>query len=493
MPSAEMHALEKAALDDPFLADAIEGMQQTLEQHGASVIHTHLQEIGQQVQERTVKKEETRRVVAFRWWQVAVAAAIIVVAGIGIFRNNEEAHNEPSTVAKVQEQRPAADLQPTVAADSVVRENALTQQDSPNAAAPAMSANQVPAYKSKQAIPAAPKPAASQWADAKEAKEAKAEAREEDAAIVASEKETFRRIGTDDRKKDSAVVVGYGARKNQDIAISNTATRQPVEQIIIPRSQRDSLARGYYTKPRSFAELNDETKDMSDRQLKKAVDKNPNVLLSGYIKGRVADQFNNPLYNAVVRTTDDEKDFLTDKQGYFKIPIAARDSMVKVAVGFNGYYTQNLRLQNYSDNNITLNQLGLKALNPALNTTVRTDTLTFIKSKARGITHQLPVKGSGDRSDPADAVQPNAQPEYGWLEYHQYLDKNKKLPQDNLLTGNVVVSFLVDKKGRLSDFKVEESLRNDYDEEAVRLIKAGPSWKLLKGSKVSRATVIVHF
>ena len=34
LPADEMHALEKAALDDPFLADAIEGMSMAFENEG---------------------------------------------------------------------------------------------------------------------------------------------------------------------------------------------------------------------------------------------------------------------------------------------------------------------------------------------------------------------------------------------------------------------------------------------------------------------------
>ena len=34
LSSAEMHAIEKAALEDPFLADAIEGMAIAIDQEG---------------------------------------------------------------------------------------------------------------------------------------------------------------------------------------------------------------------------------------------------------------------------------------------------------------------------------------------------------------------------------------------------------------------------------------------------------------------------
>ncbi len=71
--------------------------------------------------------------------------------------------------------------------------------------------------------------------------------------------------------------------------------------------------------------------------------------------------------------------------------------------------------------------------------------------------------------------------------------KNKIIPAGaESVTGNVIVSFEVNKKGILSDYKIEQSLSKAHDEEAIRLIKQGPSWKLLSGHK-GRVTVMVKF
>ncbi|MBL0136895.1 MAG: hypothetical protein IPP79_24440 [Chitinophagaceae bacterium] len=58
--------------------------------------------------------------------------------------------------------------------------------------------------------------------------------------------------------------------------------------------------------------------------------------------------------------------------------------------------------------------------------------------------------------------------------------------------GDVVISFLVNTSGSLSSFKVEQSLTDAQDEEALRLIKTGPSWHVLKGKK-ARVVVIIRF
>ena len=87
----------------------------------------------------------------------------------------------------------------------------------------------------------------------------------------------------------------------------------------------------------------------------------------------------------------------------------------------------------------------------------------------------------------------DAEPAYGWIAFGQYLEKNKIIPAGaENVTGNVIVSFEVNKKGALNDFKIEQSLSKAHDEEAIRLIKQGPSWKLRSGRK-ARITVMVKF
>jgi hypothetical protein len=43
LSAREMHAMEKAALDDPFLADAMEGMQQAFTENEESLVTGQLQ------------------------------------------------------------------------------------------------------------------------------------------------------------------------------------------------------------------------------------------------------------------------------------------------------------------------------------------------------------------------------------------------------------------------------------------------------------------
>lgn len=487
MLPAEMHALEQAALDDPFLADAIEGMQQTLAQHDASVMDAHLQDLQRQVLERTRKQSKQAPVVAFRWWQVAAAAVIVITGGIWGYNYFQQTENKaPASqlaVVKQEEKQdsvtpPSAPAQPE--ATATVANGATVALDSSAITDKKLAS----ALAHKQSGQAAAPPATWQKAEANDDAVACKYTKEEKKLDLTTP--NARQIFSKDTKPDSALVA---YQRDQALRRSNTLKTyqdfqqaKPVdyEQIVIAKQARDTTLAGAYTKPRE-REMNLSRKELSDRQAKK----NPNALLSGFIVGRVTDQANNPLSNALLRVNDN-RDFFTDHKGNFKIP--ANDSVVNVAVGVTGYYTQNLQLQNNTyDNYIALNQLGVKAPNPRLNS-------ESTQVRIRGISTVGAVKSKEEyRSRYPEVRVQDAQPVYGWMAYQQYLEKNRKVPAvSETLTGTVVVTFQVNRKGALSDFKIEQSLGKEYDEEAIRLIKEGPSWQLLKGRK-TKATVLVHF
>ena len=75
-----MHELEKQALEDPFLAEAIEGYSSA----GESAYH-NLSLLQRQLEERVVRKDENKSIFYFTWQRLSVAAAaglMFVSAGI---------------------------------------------------------------------------------------------------------------------------------------------------------------------------------------------------------------------------------------------------------------------------------------------------------------------------------------------------------------------------------------------------------------------------
>lgn len=70
--------------------------------------------------------------------------------------------------------------------------------------------------------------------------------------------------------------------------------------------------------------------------------------------------------------------------------------------------------------------------------------------------------------------------EGGMAGWGRYLQKNLKYPamaRENNITGRVIVSFVVEKNGNLTDIKVLRGIGGGCDEEAVRVLKNAPAWK----------------
>jgi TonB family protein len=104
----------------------------------------------------------------------------------------------------------------------------------------------------------------------------------------------------------------------------------------------------------------------------------------------------------------------------------------------------------------------------------------FIRPKAELIFIDLKRNKTWKYNPSEHSAQPTVSPD----DYLEYLQKNLKKPKqaiDNQIVGNVTVEFKVSKEGKLSDFKIIKSLGYGCDEEAIRVIKDGPSWM----SKVS--------
>ncbi len=98
MSPAEMHAMEKAALADSFVADALEGYAHTDSPESDTV------EIKNRLTERSARQQKGR-IIPFsiwKWWNVA--AIVIVVAGIGffVFRPGNHVANRSVTASEIK-------------------------------------------------------------------------------------------------------------------------------------------------------------------------------------------------------------------------------------------------------------------------------------------------------------------------------------------------------------------------------------------------------
>lgn len=79
----------------------------------------------------------------------------------------------------------------------------------------------------------------------------------------------------------------------------------------------------------------------------------------------------------------------------------------------------------------------------------------------------------------------------GELKMYQYIAKNKKYPEEakkQRISGSVLVTFVVEKDGSISNVEVDEGIGGGCDEEAIRVIESMPKWTpgTQKGNKPLR-------
>ena len=77
-----------------------------------------------------------------------------------------------------------------------------------------------------------------------------------------------------------------------------------------------------------------------------------------------------------------------------------------------------------------------------------------------------------------------------------YLKENVKMPDEECVTGRVIVTFNIGKDGTISDAKVTKSLSPACDKEALRVVNAMPKWhpgKLLGEARVVKYTIPITF
>ncbi len=65
----------------------------------------------------------------------------------------------------------------------------------------------------------------------------------------------------------------------------------------------------------------------------------------------------------------------------------------------------------------------------------------------------------------------------GIQKFYAYVQKNFRVPEDEEINGKIIVQFVVEKDGSLTDIKVLRDLGFGTKAEAIRLLKSCPRWK----------------
>lgn len=417
----ERHDLEKAALDDPFLADALEGYA-----YAGSNISEDVVELNKRLSEKTGEA----KVIPFSWWRVA--AVIILISGAGFLVYQFAFNKKPNEIA---ESKPA-EINKTVSPDSF--QNSVAQKKEDNA----------------------------------EMKERKAETKNQTRVSVTNE--TFG-SGMSKTKWDSAItqslntqplsispskdIVAKQNYKTEELSKEGIAKKEMNAQVL---KDKNSLSETVVVQkaPDKNAEVLDEgsaKNKNSSFQKAKSLDNNffKNATHNNVFRGRITDANNNPLPFANITNIEDSVGTYADAKGYFTL--TSPDSVLDVRVQSLGFINAVTKLHSDALTNKVI-----------LNEDTNLDAIVLSKKKPN-TTHFAESNLKLQESEPAD----------GWDNYDTYLANNLQIPETIKMKqnrGEVEVSFDVNENGEPINFKVEKSLCTKCDKEAIRLIKDGPKW-----------------
>jgi hypothetical protein len=325
----EMQALEKAALEDPFLADAIEGLEES-RKHSVS-FESSLADLQKRLSDRIHRKKKDAGVfVLFSKWQTA--AAIVLVLGLAVYSItylNDKTRPADIAISSKKDSRPdsAGSLPEKIVSDTSATSIRRTENDNRSAAKRIQKK-----VRSEKQITSEDKKV-----ETIIRKDSTPMVESREAAQELNSKEKTMRDTTSETKYPS----GFAAR---DVVSSS-------DQEALKEMQAGSQVPGFNLK---------------------------NIASRNYIKGTVIDDKGKPLPNAAISSKGAVKPVFTDNSGFFKLYMKNPAYAALILVHPQGYEPFSAELN--TDSTI-MNTIQMQSGGGSLNKIVplefsRTDTVT---------------------------------------------------------------------------------------------------------------------
>ncbi len=482
MTHAEMHALEKAALDDPFLAEAIEGYESIPAdnwQPQLDTLHTTFAQPARTAPAKVISIGKPR----INWFRYA--AAIFIIAGLSttfllVNRNNRQDTGNAKTVVAITDDSkvsaPATNAivpQSRQAADSA-RAVTTTKPGTKDVAGLFDKGTQSPVtlqdnlnIRMDSAFAFTPRTIA-----------AETSSDNQEQGDVAKAKEVSPDPNAESKKFNAAPPV---VSSNATINNGNT-------QVNIPNGlEFDRNGRlhdyNYFNRERKnpYDISNFYSQDNTQRIVAQQ-QRSPE--LNNRFLGQIVASDNTPLPFANINIKDEGFGTYADAKGVVRLVSA--DSILNIEVKSLGYRSRTLKLNANGAANpskIVLEEEPIAKAEKSAGADTR-----IAQAKAKSIVSRRAILAATDSAQ-------NVEPEDGWDKYSTYLTNNYNLPQEvtnKNVHGEVAVSFDVDTNGRITNITVDKSLCADCDELAKRLVEQGPQWKVKKGKK-AKGRVRIQF
>jgi hypothetical protein len=446
----EMHDLEKAALDDPFLADALEGYTVS----GVNMT-ADLAELKERLSEKTEKNKVVPMALPrkpFPW--LRAAALVVLIAGAGFlvyqlgFNKEKENYISQAPDAKqeaVKQNAPASDSVTAIQADSNRRVSVAKEMEQ---AKVNNTTNGVIPEKAKSSF--------------------ELSVQTPDSATTTNKLQgTVPGIAINE-EKGREVVADKAINDRQETSIGYKPAEQKKKDLT--QTQKDTIQTGSFDDNRFLnrsAAAAPSRRKAADTETRRQDQYRPNIF-----RGIITDSNNNALPFANVTNTVDNVGTYSDAKGNFVL--TSPDSVLNVQVRSIGFQNNTIKLQHQQATNQVIMQED--------------------NSLSEVVINNQRANSNRDRRNTIVVEEP--EPIDGWTNYDIYIANNINLAEAGKTrrntSGEVKISFEVDAKGQPINIIVDKSLCESCDKEAIRLVKEGPKWKR-KAKKSGRTSVSIFF
>lgn len=428
---AEMHALEQKALQDPFLADALEGAEHAAPEE----FSVDLKLIKQSLSEKTKTRRRFIDINGWQWYS-GIAAGLLLLAmsayTVIMMIHQQRANKE---IAQAEES--------VTNADSVHRQ-ATPSEDEDLSAEDQKNEETIPDTKplSKDPLPRSQEPQ---------------KARRNDLAL--NDRAKSRKAG------DTEVPSGEVATLPAQPDIASETVEEPVTSEIaeapVPEL-RDEVAK-------DDAAMKAEAKKRSSEQ----EDTNAARALQGKVAGVQIDKSAGYIGN---ETTIRGKVTDSNFNGLPGVNVVVKGTALGTVTGVNGEFEISVPAGSKA---LVFNFIGFVGQEVALSSDKQKSVDVTLAEDVSALS-EVVVVGYGTRnSAPSYPTFEMATPQGGRKSFKQYLEENIQYPQqarEAKAEGKVTVQFTVLPDGTMTDFKIIRGIGSGCDEELIRAIQNGPRW-----------------
>jgi TonB family protein len=426
----QMNAMEKAALNDPFLAEAMDGYEPFKHQDFTNDLLSITNKLTQQ--EPTAKIISINQNSKKKWFAAAAVALIATTVGINyLIKNNSE--NKVQDIATINTPTPSQELPK---ADSTTSNLKLT--DKKIAAIPVTKDVEISGDLAQNSVT--------------------------DKATSRADEFLYTPTPPVVTAENKTIISSNQQRESESLAAPNPTSRMaPVNNAVV--DQQGTLR-------------NNEVNDVSRKEAQNTLPQlaKPQILDKQFF-AQITGPDNSPLPFANVSVKSENFGTYADANGNFRL--VSTDSIINVEIKSVGYLSTTLALKSSSTSNKIILQEDKNIEVYKIQTTGRNKI-----SKKRN--SALFIIDSTEMAAPIVGWD-------NYTIYIDNNIEIPNAVTSKKIHGNVEVSFDINKNGAATDIKIDKSLCNECDEVAKKLVQQGPRWRNTKATQNQKGKVVIKF